>query len=160
MTKDTIKLFVEKNNLSDKIISVIDDDKSTLQLLKKIYEQYGIKVNTYLYPDNLIPFLQESITSDYIFIDHLLGGANGAAIAAGLIYARIKGSVFIISSTTKSYSKFFITYIDKLWLTNNPLAPFQKEPSLIDYAVELGILMGDAEQELIKEISCFFEDNK
>lgn len=132
----------EKLGLVGKRIAIVDDDDSSLGIFTKIYSSLGLVADPFLYKRDFDDFFEKAAEYQYVLVDHLLGGTNGANVAARLMKKTgVSAKVFIFTGFVKEDYKGFKYYYDKMALIDDPLKIFQVNGSFVEQAVETSVLM-------------------
>jgi hypothetical protein len=139
---DAAREAIKTLGLEGKRLAIMDDDDSSLGIFTKIYSSIGLNVDPFLYKRDFDDFLEKAGEYQFILVDHLLGGTNGANVAACLMKdIKVSAKVFIFTGFVKEDYKNFKYYYDKMGLINDPMKIFRVNGSFVEQAVETSVLM-------------------
>jgi len=127
--------------VSGKKLAILDDDRDITDVFSRIYCSIGLVSSSYVYPVDMSKFWDKAKEYDFILVDHMLGGTNGANVAANLLKNReVRAKIFIISAAFNQDYSSFKYYFKKSSLIDNPCAIFSVDDNIIDRAVETSVL--------------------
>jgi len=122
-------------------IGVIDDNMEFLEKIKKTYENRGLSVDIFLYPNDIGSFYRMSGKFDLMLVGSELGGFNGANVVRRLLSGDVGGTVVMISDVINDNHRDFNYYISKNELMGNPDSVLYKDKDIVEQAVEASVLL-------------------
>lgn len=122
-------------------IGVIDDDRDWLKTMQGLYVIYpDVSLEIFTYPLDIDSFIKRAISLDFVLIDHLLGGTNGANVAKELMFYGMKGKIILISNIYDDKYTDFSSYVNKDEIIKDPRVIFNHQSDDITTAIEISVL--------------------